>query len=45
LFYGVLDTKTLGGAGFASQKTSDMNRIWDLNPFDGIYLHIFKGDG
>ncbi|KAK5675479.1 hypothetical protein LTS10_011923 [Elasticomyces elasticus] len=40
-FYGHLDIKTLGGAGFASQKTSG---DWDLSEHVAIQLHVKKGD-
>ena len=43
IFFGTLDTKTLGGAGFASQATTpDSN--WDLSEYDGIELSIGPGD-
>ncbi|QDS74344.1 hypothetical protein FKW77_004601 [Venturia effusa] len=43
-FYGNLDITTLGGAGFASQRTrKDEN--WDLSAYDGIELVITKSDG
>ncbi|KAG8934538.1 hypothetical protein FRC02_009750 [Tulasnella sp. 418] len=40
-FHGLLDTKTLGGAGFASQKY-DYNPVLDLSRsrFQGIRLHV-----
>ncbi|KAK3634517.1 hypothetical protein LTR56_015245 [Elasticomyces elasticus] len=40
-FYGHLDIQTLGGAGFASQKTSG---DWDLSEYGAIQLHVKKGD-
>ncbi|TKA65564.1 hypothetical protein B0A55_10434 [Friedmanniomyces simplex] len=40
-FYGHLDIKTLGGAGFASQKTTG---DWDLSKYVGIRLDVEKGD-
>lgn len=43
-FYGELDIKTLGGAGFASQRTTGENREWDLSDYTGIELCITKGD-
>ncbi|KAI9845328.1 MAG: hypothetical protein M1837_004950 [Sclerophora amabilis] len=43
-FYGNLDIKTLGGAGFASQRTTGEDRSWDLSRFDGIELEITKSD-
>lgn len=42
-FHGNLDIKTLGGAGFASQRTADPQH-WDLSTFDGIYLTVNGGD-
>ncbi|KAJ6114812.1 hypothetical protein N7486_000590 [Penicillium sp. IBT 16267x] len=37
-FQGTLDIKTLGGAGFASQRTTGEHRTWDLSGYDGIEL-------
>ena len=45
LFYGTLDTKTLGGAGFASQRTADTSKVWDCSDTDGILLQIPHADG
>ncbi|KAH8784110.1 NADH:ubiquinone oxidoreductase intermediate-associated protein 30 [Hyaloscypha sp. PMI_1271] len=45
VFHGNLDTKTLGGAGFASQRTTGEDRSWDLSSYDGITLDIKKSDG
>lgn len=42
-FNGTLDTKTLGGAGFASQRTTGDDRKWDLSDFDGIEI-VFDAD-
>lgn len=44
IFRGTLDTKTLGGAGFASQRTTGEDRSWDLSKSDGILLDIAKCD-
>ncbi|KAH7385657.1 complex I intermediate-associated protein 30-domain-containing protein [Pyrenochaeta sp. MPI-SDFR-AT-0127] len=44
-FHGTLDIKTLGGAGFASQRTTGDDRTWDLSSYDGIHLHLGKHDG
>lgn len=44
IFRGVLDIKTLGGAGFASQRTTGEDRSWDLSKYDGILLDIAKCD-
>ncbi|OAL50698.1 CIA30-domain-containing protein [Pyrenochaeta sp. DS3sAY3a] len=44
-FYGTLDIKTLGGAGFASQRTTIDDQSWDLSTYDGIHLHLGKFDG
>lgn len=43
-FYGTLDIATLGGAGFASQRTTGDDRKWDLSDYAGIELDIAKGD-
>ncbi|PSN72844.1 CIA30-domain-containing protein [Corynespora cassiicola Philippines] len=43
-FHGNLDIKTLGGAGFASQRTTGDDRSWDLSAYDGITLHVGKAD-
>jgi len=45
VFYGNLDTKTLGGAGFASQRTTTETTTWDLSNYDGILLDIAQTDG
>ena len=39
-FHGHLDIDTLGGAGFASQRTIGDDRRWDLSSFDGIEVSI-----
>lgn len=39
-FYGNLDIKTLGGAGFASQRTTAEDKSWDLHEYDGVELEI-----
>ncbi|KAI4834020.1 CIA30-domain-containing protein, partial [Aureobasidium sp. EXF-8845] len=44
-FHGNLDIKTLGGAGFASQRTTGENRSWDLSDYAGIVLDIAEADG
>lgn len=44
-FHGTLDTKALGGAGFASQKTSTRSKVWDLSGTDGILLDLLATDG
>ncbi|KAI9878611.1 MAG: hypothetical protein M1830_000430 [Pleopsidium flavum] len=36
---------TLGGAGFASQRTTSSTHSWDLSAYDGIMLDIKSGDG
>ena len=50
-FYGVLDTTTLGGAGFASRSTravsgthSSDETTWDLSSYDGLSLAINSAD-
>ncbi|ETS78194.1 hypothetical protein PFICI_10256 [Pestalotiopsis fici W106-1] len=45
IFRGNLDIKTLGGAGFASQRTTDDQGPWDLSRGDGILLKLLGGDG
>lgn len=44
IFSGFLDVRTLGGAGFASQRTRG-DRVWDLSNYDGILLNVKKADG
>ncbi|KAH7403323.1 CIA30 family protein-like protein [Cadophora sp. MPI-SDFR-AT-0126] len=44
IFHGNLDVKTLGGAGFASQRTTGEDRNWDLSKYEGIVLDIAKSD-
>ena len=39
-FYGTLDIKTLGGAGFASQRTTGDDREWDLSGYEGVAIDI-----
>ncbi|KAL6708504.1 hypothetical protein ACN47E_002767 [Coniothyrium glycines] len=43
LFHGTLDSTTLGGAGFASQRTTN-DLPWDLSPYSGIHLALGKHD-
>ena len=38
-FSGNLDAKTLGGSGFASQRTTE-DGIWDLCEYQGIELFV-----
>ena len=45
LFAGTLDIKTLGGAGFASQRTDISDEVRDLSDYDGLEIRIDKGDG
>lgn len=40
-FHGHLDTSTLGGAGFASQKTIIS---WDLSEFQGLIIKVESSD-
>ena len=40
IFKGTLDIKTLGGAGFASQRTMGEDKEWDLSSFDGLELAV-----
>lgn len=44
LFHGNLDIETLGGAGFASQRTVGDDRTFDLSAYDGIELNILASD-
>jgi hypothetical protein len=44
IFSGHLDTKTLGGKGFASQRTSSELDL-DLSSYDGIELVLGSSDG
>ncbi|GFF34522.1 uncharacterized protein C9E9.15 [Aspergillus udagawae] len=43
-FHGHLDITTLGGAGFASQRTRD-DLFWDLSDADGLELDTAGSDG
>ncbi|KXT08538.1 hypothetical protein AC579_5415 [Pseudocercospora musae] len=43
-FNGTLDIKTLGGAGFASQRTTGEDREWDLSDYAGIEICVAQGD-
>jgi len=43
-FHGTLDIDTLGGAGFASQRTTGDEREWDLSSFEGIEIDVVDGD-
>ncbi|KAJ5189025.1 Major facilitator superfamily [Penicillium cf. griseofulvum] len=45
IFHGHLDIETLGGAGFASQRTVGNEQIWDLSGYDGLELQIVPSDG
>jgi hypothetical protein len=44
VFYGNLDIETLGGAGFASQRTTEDDRSWNLSEYNGITLNIADAD-
>ncbi|EAT85751.2 hypothetical protein SNOG_07100 [Parastagonospora nodorum SN15] len=44
-FHGNLDIKTLGGAGFASQRTTLDDKPWDLSSYSGVHLDLGKADG
>lgn len=44
-FNGNLDITTLGGAGFASQRTTGEDRRWNLSAYDGVELVIDRADG
>jgi hypothetical protein len=43
-FHGNLDIKTLGGAGFASQRTTGEEKSWDLSNYDGLRIDLGKSD-
>lgn len=43
-FHGNLDIKTLGGAGFASQRTTGEHLHWDLSKYTGLLLDIRESD-
>src|SRR6266536_3552379 len=43
-FHGALDFIALGGAGFASQRTTGEDRKWNLSEYDGIELEVEKAD-
>ncbi|KAI8936307.1 hypothetical protein NX059_006725 [Plenodomus lindquistii] len=44
-FHGTLDITTLGGAGFASQRTTGEDRSWDFSAYDGLHIQLGKHDG
>lgn len=44
-FHGTLDTTTLGGAGFASQRTTSTTQTWNLSDYAGLELRLGVGDG
>ncbi|KAJ5233961.1 uncharacterized protein N7469_005727 [Penicillium citrinum] len=44
-FHGNLDITTLGGAGFASQRTRGEGRTWDLSRHDGLEIVVDRADG
>jgi hypothetical protein len=44
LFHGSLDIETLGGAGFASQRTVENEQVWDLSGYDGFELRVVSSD-
>jgi hypothetical protein len=44
-FHGTLDITALGGAGFASQRTTGEDRTWDLSKYSGIHLDLGTKDG
>lgn len=43
-FHGTLDITTLGGAGFASQRTRGETQEWDVSGYDGIEIRVDSGD-
>lgn len=44
VFHGNLDIETLGGAGFASQRTIGDDRSWNLSDYEGITLTLGEAD-
>ncbi|KZF26423.1 CIA30-domain-containing protein [Xylona heveae TC161] len=44
LFHGTLDIETLGGAGFASQRTTSTDKTWDVSTYNGVLLEIDQAD-
>ncbi|PYH90694.1 CIA30-domain-containing protein [Aspergillus ellipticus CBS 707.79] len=44
-FHGTLDITTLGGAGFASQRTTTTSHTWDLTPYAGLEISVPHSDG
>ncbi|KAF3761443.1 CIA30-domain-containing protein [Cryphonectria parasitica EP155] len=44
-YHGTLDIKTLGGAGFASQRTVDGFPALDLSAYDALVLDVTRADG
>jgi hypothetical protein len=40
----ILISRPLGGAGFASQRTTEHDREWNLDDYDGIQLLITEAD-
>ena len=45
LFSGNLNTTTLGGAGFASQFSQEVDDGWDLSAYAGILIKYCEADG
>ncbi|CAJ0633264.1 5079_t:CDS:2 [Entrophospora sp. SA101] len=43
-FYGNLDIETLGGAGFASQRTKSTTKTYDLSSYKGLLITTKLGD-
>ncbi|KAI9677049.1 MAG: hypothetical protein M1817_006888 [Caeruleum heppii] len=43
-FHGNLDIETLGGAGFASQRTTREDRSWDFSGYDGLEIVVSHAD-
>jgi Complex I intermediate-associated protein 30 (CIA30) len=43
LLHGHLDITALGGAGFASQRTVQTDKIWNLSQSDGIIISVAPG--
>ncbi|TPX45496.1 hypothetical protein SeLEV6574_g03826 [Synchytrium endobioticum] len=47
IFSGNLDVKALGGAGFASQRSTLLppGQFYDVSGYNAIAIHILRGDG
>ena len=47
VFAGKVDYKTLGGAGFASQRTATADKVWDMSGFTHlkVVMNAVGSDG